>query len=245
MTLQLHQPMVAPGTPSSSPFCTKTEILLQMAASDFVITPEFVPSNGPKKKIPFLTDGDTVIGDSALIQMHLENNHQANFYQGLSPLERATAELIMLAVEEKLYWVMVYARWQIDAGWAITEPAFFGMAPASVRAMVSAEAREDVLRNLWGQGTGRHTEAEAIQMGVDVIDNLSLYLGDRDFFIADTPTPLDAVAYGTLISLLEMPGSALLKDAILAQPHLCAFVDRMSAKFFPNALGAVALRSAA
>ena len=244
MTLQLHQPMAAPGTPSSSPFCTKTEILLQMTANEFVITPEFVPSNGPKQKIPFLTDGDMVIGDSALIQKHLENNHQADFYKGLSRLERATAELLIHAVEEKLYWVMVYARWQIDAGWAITEPAFFGMAPASVRAAVSGEARQDVLRNLWGQGTGRHTEAEAIQMGVDVIENLGLYLGKEDYFIADTPTPLDAVAYGTLISLLEMPGSALLKDAILAQSNLCAFVDRMSAKFFPNALGAVALRTA-
>lgn len=245
MTLQLHQPMTAPGTPSSSPFCTKTEILLQMAACDFVIVPEFVPSNGPKKKIPFITDGETVLGDSALIQMHLENTHRVDFYKGHSPLERATAELIMMAVEEKLYWVMVYARWQIDAGWAVTEPAFFGMAPANVRAQVATEARKDVLRNLWGQGTGRHTEAEAVQMGVNVIENLSLYLSDRDFFIADRPTPLDATTYGTLISLLEMPGSPLLKQAILNQPTLCAFLDRMSAQFFPNALGAVALRSPA
>lgn len=245
MTLHLHQPPAAPGTPSSSPFCTKTEILLRIAACEFVITPEFVPANGPKQKIPFITDGDAIIGDSALIQAHLERTQQADFYKGLTAQERATAQLLLHSVEEKLYWVMVFARWQFDAGWAITEPAFFGMAPASVRAQVSAQTREEMMRNLWGQGTGRHTAAEAIQMGVDVIENLGLYLGENDFFVANTLTPLDAATYGTLITLLEMPGSPLLKEAILKQPNLCAFVDRISAQFFPNALGAVALRSAA
>lgn len=236
MTIQFYQPPGLKGTPNLSMFCAKTEILLQLSGLDFEVIPQPDPSVGPKKKVPYIADAGEIIGDSTFIEKHINEQHGIDFYKGISDETRAMAQLTTGAIEEKLYWVMVYSRWQLEDNWPIMEELFFGKMPPEMRESIGKMARDNVTNALWGHGMGRHTPKEVFSIGERIIDNLAIMLGDKQFFTGDKITTLDASAYGALINFIQNPVPTPLKAQILGLPNLCAFMDRMSEQFFPNAI---------
>lgn len=235
MTIQLFQPPCPSGTPNLSMFCAKTEILMQMSGLEFENVMQPDPSQGPKKKVPYIVDGGETVGDSSFIERHLNEHHGIDFYKGISDETRAIAQLTTSAIEEQLYWVMVYSRWQLEENWPIMDELFFGKMPPEMRENISKMARDNVVSALWGQGMGRHTKDQVFAIGARLIDNLAIQLADKPFFTGEAMTTVDASAYGALINFIQNPVPTPLKTQILGKPNLCAFIDRMSEKFFPNA----------
>ncbi len=104
MTIKFFQPPVAPGTPCLSPFCAKLDMILQMSGVDFERHVEGDPRKGPKQKVPFINDKGNQIGDSHFIEQYLRDTYGFDSMAHLQTSERAMGNMIISAVEEKLYW---------------------------------------------------------------------------------------------------------------------------------------------
>ena len=59
------------GTPDISPFVVKLETYLRLAGIPYDTKPGD-PRKAPKRKIPYIVDDGTVVGDSRFIVEHLE-----------------------------------------------------------------------------------------------------------------------------------------------------------------------------
>lgn len=235
MTLLFFQPPTLEGQPNLSPFCVKAQIMLTRSGIPFETRIQGDPTKGPKKKFPYISDDGVEMGDSYFIEQHLKEKYGVDFYSTTSPVDRAFSRMVQSAIEEKLYWVLVYSRWQIKENWPTMEEIFFGQMPPDMRSDISKRATEAMVAALWGQGMGRHSTSEVFGIGAEIIDDMAEILGDKPYFGGDTFSSTDASAYGALINFVQNPVPTPLKERILAKPYLCVFMDRMSAEFFPNA----------
>ena len=150
----------------------------------------------------------------------------------LSPAERGAALALRRLIEENLYWVMVYDRWDVDENWQRFRDVVLGAVPALVRPLVALVARRGVRGQLKGHGIGLHSRDEIHAIGRRDVGAIADFLGDKPFLMGDRPTEIDAVAYGQLPNIMCVPIDTPVKDEALRRPNLVAYVDRMKARFF-------------
>jgi len=240
MTITFFQPPSEPNGPNLSPFCTKMDMMLQLSGLEFERQVQMDPREGPKQKVPFIEMDGQRIGDTQFIEAELKATRGLDMLSDLTAEQQAIGRMIMGTVEEQLYWVMVYSRWQVEENWPIMDNIFFGHMPAEIRKEVSAGALEMMRGALYGHGMGRHSQDEVYTLGRRIIDDLGTLLADKDYFFGDNATSVDASVYGALINLVQNPVPTPLRDYILANASLTAFLDRLSTRFFPNAVQAKA-----
>lgn len=65
--IRLHQFAPAFGLPNASPFCMKVETYLRMAGLPWEAVNDGDVLKAPKKKLPYIKDGDRVVADSSFI----------------------------------------------------------------------------------------------------------------------------------------------------------------------------------
>ena len=66
------------GLPDPSPFVMKGEMLLKLSGLPYRTTSRGF-KGAPKGKLPYIVDEGTIVADSTLIRMHLENEHGIDF----------------------------------------------------------------------------------------------------------------------------------------------------------------------
>lgn len=88
-----------------------------------------------------------------------------------------------------------------------------------------------------GHGTGRHSAEEIFEFGMQDIDALSACLGDKNYFLGDKPTSLDASAFGFLINTLGCPIESPLKEHGLSKDNLRNYVERIKLKYYSDLQG--------
>lgn len=235
MTIKFFQPPQQPSCPNLSLFCTKTDILLRLSGLEFETVIQGDPTQGPKNKFPYMEDDGELIGDSTFIERHLKDKYGINFYKDVSEADQALARIITSSIEEQLYWVAVYSRWQVEDNWPIMEELFFGQMPQPMRDDISGIARQTAKSALWGHGMGRHSADEVYFLGTRLIDSLATLLADKPYFAGDKLTTVDAAAYGALINFIQNPVPTPLRAHVMAKPNLCTFLDRISDQYFPDA----------
>jgi glutathione S-transferase len=106
--------------------------------------------------------------------------------------------------------------------------------PWPVSALVPPLIRRSILGQLHGQGMGRHRPEEIYQMGVTDLSAVAAFLGHKPFFMGETPTGLDAVAYGFLANILRVKLDTPLLRCALAFPALSDFCKRMEARYWTD-----------
>lgn len=232
MSLTLIKFPPAFGLPDPSPFCIKAEILLKMSGLPYAVEITGDPGKGPKGKLPALRDGGLLIGDSEFIRKHLEVVHRIDFDKGLGILQRARAHAFARMLEERTYWCGVQARWIEDSAWPVMSRTLFGNLPPVVRWIVPAVARRVVRYRLRAHGLGRHTREEIMALGVADFAAVSAELGDRAFFMGQSPSAADATVYALLAAFAVPPFDNPIRASILATPNLVAYMDRMKARYF-------------
>jgi glutathione S-transferase len=220
------------GLPDPSPFVMKAEMLLKLSNREYQTNTRGFP-RAPKGKLPYIEDDGTVIADSTLIRLHLEQKHAVDFDRGLSTRDRGVAWAVEKMLEDHLYWVLVYWRWMKDDNFARGPKGFFKRAPAIIRPLVEKMVRGKVRRNLHGHGIGRHTEAEMTALANRAIDALAHVMGDNRYLMGDQPCGADATAFafiaGGLTPVFETPA----RDKLESMTNLVAYRDRMMAQFYP------------
>lgn len=231
-TIELYQFVPAWGLPNASPFCLKLETYLRMADLPYTTIATNDIRTAPKGKLPYIRDRGQTIADSNLIIDYLQQTYGCNLDEHLNASEAAIALAMRRLIEENLYWVLTYSRWQDSQNWEATKAAFFGDLPPILRQVIPPLARKQTSKNLHGQGMGRHSAAEVYQIGIADAIALSDFLADKPFFLGDRPTTLDASAYGVLANILWVPIESPLKEKVQTLANLVAYCDRLKAQFY-------------
>jgi glutathione S-transferase len=221
------------GLPDPSPFVMKGEMLLKLSGLPYQTSTRGF-KGAPKGKLPYIDDDGTIVADSTLIRMHLENEHGIQFDRALTARERGIAWAVEKMLEDHFYWLLVYWRWVNDANFERGPKQFFKRAPAIVRPLVESMVRRNVRRSLHAHGIGRHTEAETTAMAARAIASLSEILGDNRYFLGAEPCGADATVFafvaGALAPVIESP----LHTEIGKFPNLIAYRDRMMSEHYPS-----------
>ena len=140
-------------------------------------------------------------------------------------------------VEEHLYFVALYERWQMDSGWALYTPTLKEFArqagiPGFLQPLLLPQIRRGVVKSLFGQGTGRHTPAEVADTGKRIIDSVSELLGDGPYFCGNELRSIDATLYAFLSSFLVPPFESQTRQHARGKANLKAYRDRLCAEFY-------------
>ncbi|MEM7748504.1 MAG: glutathione S-transferase C-terminal domain-containing protein [Pseudomonadota bacterium] len=219
------------GLPDPSPFCIKAMVLLKMSGLDFECIPGDV-RKAPKLKMPYLVDDGKTIADSTFVRWHLEARYSIDFDKDYDAASRATGWAMEKLCEDHLYWLGLHERWMEPVNFDKGPRMFFDAVPAILRPLIVHRVKSDVRRNLWGQGTGRHSEAERNKLANTAIQTLSDCLGDKPYLLGATPSGADASVFATTLSCSCPHFDTPSRRMIEAHPNLIAYRDRLNAEWF-------------
>lgn len=221
------------GLPDASPFCLKAIVLLKMSGLPYQLDHKGL-GKAPKGKLPFINDAGTVIADSTLIKLYLQDKYSIEFDRGLAPELRAMGWAAEKMCEEHLYRAVVNDRWLKDENFAKGPAHFFNAAPAPIRPLIKAIVRRKQRKAGVMHGMGRHSHTEIDALGCHDIDALAAMLGTKPYFLGDTVSGTDATIFAFITT--ASPGIYDSPIALCARSHsnLMAYKARMMAAFFPE-----------
>jgi glutathione S-transferase len=98
----LHQFSPNWGLPNASPFGMKLETYLRMAEIPHTLVYEDTLDKAPKKKMPYIEDGDRKIGDSNLIIEYLIGQYGDRTDDHLSASDRGISLAMRRLIDENL-----------------------------------------------------------------------------------------------------------------------------------------------
>jgi glutathione S-transferase len=220
------------GLPTGGPFGLKLEACFRILGVPYERVFENDVRKGPKRKSPWIEEGDLRLGDSELILEHVARTRGKRLDEDLTPVEQARCHVLRRMVEEHYHAVFEYELFVLDAGFARMKQMMAGDIPAILRPVVVPLARRGFKHHLFERGIARHSPQEVEAMGRADVDALAAWLGDRDWFIRDRPTKADASAFGLLAVAIRSGLDTPVCRYTRAQPNLVAFVDRILARLF-------------
>jgi len=232
MTLTLYQFEPCLGVRNPSPFCLKLETYLRMANLPYEVVTDADVTKAPKKKFPYIKDGDRTIADSGFIIDYLKQTYGDPLDQHLTPPEQAMALSFRRLMEENLYWAILHSRWAEDDSWVVIRKIYFSDLPPILRFIVPGLVRRNILGNLYGHGMGHHCREEIYEIGKRDIQAIGDFLRDKPFLMGEQPTSLDATGYGFLANLFRLNLPSPLSDFAQRFENLGAYCDRMEARFW-------------
>lgn len=230
--LTLHQPPPAWGLPNISPFCVKLETYLRMTRRPYQVA---LPSVrlGPKGKVPYIVDGDTVMGDSSLIIDYLVRTYGDPLDGALDARQRALGHAVRGMVEEHLYFAVGTLRWSNPDAWPHLRSAFRPMLPPVIGGLILRGVRRSMAAKARAQGIGRHSRDEILGLVAADLDALDALLVGP-YVHGAAATSLDAMLYGFLVQLAYVPWDSAEKRLVHARPRLIEYAERMKAAFWAD-----------
>ena len=237
--IKLYQFAPTWGVPNLGQFNVKVETYLRMTDLPYEVVAT-MPLKAPKGKLPYIEDDGQKIADSRFIIEYLKDKYGDPLDKDLSAEQCAIMTAMQRLLEEHLYWVGMYARWQYtDENWQINKKAIFGGMPPVIRDVAAMVYRRLVVRKqIYGHGIGRHNADEIFHLGKVDLAALSTFLADKPYFMGDKPTSLDASAFGVLVNTVCGPIKSPARDYGVSLKNLPAYCDRMMAEFFPEFVNA-------
>lgn len=220
--------------PNLSHFCTKLETYLRINKLPYEIV-ETLPLTAPRGKLPYIEDQGQKFSDTRMIVNYLKATYGDNDKALLSPEQQGIAKAYQRLLEEHLFWISMFTRWNYTEGnWQTNKKAIFSGLPPIARDLAAALYRIRIKAQIKGHGIGRLTQEEIVELAKEDIDSLANFLGSKPYFMGDKPTGLDASAYGILVNTLGCPIESPVKAYALSKQNLLDYCRRMQAEFFPE-----------
>lgn len=242
--LQLHVFGPFFGLPDASPFCIKALTLMKMSGLDFE-TRQMSFKQAPKGKAPYLKDGELLVGDSHFIQRHLETAHGVDFSGGYDAAALARGWAVTRMMEEHFYFIEANIRWARDENFYKGPYRFFGGVPAPVRKLVAGIVRRKVLKSHHGQGIGRHSDAQRLELAKGDLDAVEAMLEGNNFLLGFRPCAADAAVFGQIWGAECDFFDSELGDYIRSRPVLMSYSRRMQQLYFAAETSEARLEKAA
>ena len=222
------------GTPNLSHFCVKVETYLRMLNLPYKIV-ETLPLKAPLGKLPYLEDKEEKIADSRFIIHYLQKQYGQTLDTDLTAYEQAITKAWQRLIEEHLYWLTMYTRWNYtEENWQQNKQAIFHVLPIIIKDCVATIYRHLIKKQIYGQGTGRLSEETIFTLAREDVSALAIFLAEKKYFMGDKVTTIDATIYGFLINIIACPIESPLKDFILEQRKLVDYCQRMQTRYFPE-----------
>jgi len=229
LTLYGFGPMF--GLPDPSPFVLKTLTQLKMSGVPFKLE-RASRADAPKGKIPFIRDGDLVLGDSVFILDHLKHAHGVDLDAHLTEPQRSVGWALERMLEDHLYWAIVHARWAIDENFEKGPSQFFAGAPEEAKRAGQAGMKQV----LHGQGFGRHSEAEIADLASRDFAAASRLLGDKPYLFGETPCGVDATLFAFAAAAATPFFDSSIRQAAERHPNLVEYQWRIMDRYYAPAL---------
>jgi glutathione S-transferase len=224
--IELHQYPAIWGLSSLSPFCIKVEVFLKRNNLPYRVVVEKNPARGPKGKMPFIRDGESVVADSTFIINHLTQAYSLNKTE-TDPLIEAQSLAFQRMIEEHLYFVLLYSRWIDPVGWSVLKREFAVLFPPLLGGPFLHLIRSQLRKQAHAQGLGRHTRKEVYEIGRRDLKAISSFLADKPFLMGDQWMAIDATLYAFLTTILKQPIDSELKAAVMDCANLVAYSKRL------------------
>ena len=221
--------------PTAAPFPLKLATWLRMTGLEHEIVVENNSGKGPKKKSPWIEDGEVRMGDSELIIRYLGEKYGVDPDASLSPGDRALALAWRRLFEEHYHQAFEHHLF-FGPGGSERFRELTGTMPPVVRSIAPALIRSRFRKQLYARGIGRHEEKDITAMGKADLDAASTFLGDRAYFLGDEPCGLDACVFGFLGVTIYVKGDNPLYRHAASLANLAAYTERMRARYFPETL---------
>ena len=223
------------GVVDASPFVVKVDLFLKMAGLEYQFVADFNNlKKSPKSKLPFIEDNGEKVADSAFILQYLTDKYQLSIDNHLTDSQRAQASLYTHALDESLYWALVYSRWLKEDTWPIINNNFFGQLPVPLKWFIPNILRKGVKKTLNNQGFGRHNESELLNKTNEQLHALSVLLADNKYFFGDKPCSFDAVAYAALCEFISVDFTNSFNEAAKQYDNLVQYCQRIEAEFYQS-----------
>jgi glutathione S-transferase len=188
------------------------------------------PADAPKGKIPFIRDGDVVLGDSVFILEHLKSAHGVDLDAHLTADQRALGWALERMLEDHLYFAILHARWAIDENFEKGPAQFFAAAAEDVKRTRKA----GMMQTLHGQGMGRHTETEIAELAGKDFAAAATLLGNKPFLFGERPSSMDATLFAFTGSAASPTFHTKIRAAAEAHANLVAHQWRFMDAYYPD-----------
>ena len=216
--------------PSPSSFVMKSLIQLQILGVEFDLAVADLEAV-PKMKAPYLVDDGTLVEDTNFIRWHLENKLGRSLDDGLSAAEAAAGWALERMAEDNIVNNILAQRWLKDENFHKGPGLFFMGVPEAQRKAVTDEVRGGMKAYMHGQGFGRHSEAEQLELADRDITAIANFLGDKDYLFGDAPAAADAGVAAVLISAASEFFDTPLSGLVRRHENLVAYITRMEARY--------------
>jgi glutathione S-transferase len=224
---------------TAAPFPLKLATWLRMTGLEHEIVTENNPGKGPKKKSPWIEDGDVRMGDSELIIRYLTERYGVDPDAHLSATDRALAIAWRRTFEEHYHQAFEHQLF-FGRGGDDRLHELVGSMPAIARPILPAVLRSQFRKQLHARGLGRHDESDIIAMGQADLDAASVFLAERPYFLGDEPCGLDACVFGFLGVTIYVEGDNPLFRHAASLDNLVAYTERMRTRYFADTLHSAA-----
>ena len=223
------------GLPDVSPFCVKVEAYLRMQGLEYR-TKRGNPMKSKRGQLPVLIDDGQVICDSSSIIAYLRANCEDRVDHWLTPEQNAEGYMLEKAVEEYLYFLMLYQRWLLPGNYQVTARQFAKGLPIPLKWILPRYIRYSARQRAIKQGVGRmapHEVEEAVREGCRM---LSLRLGEKKFFMGDKPCWVDAAMWGSITHALNPAFPEGAGEFIRSLTNLVDYDRRFKSLYFEELL---------
>ncbi len=217
--------------PSPSPYVMKADMQLQMLGASFDRAYADLESV-PKRKAPYIEDGDLLVEDTNFIRAHMEAKLGRSLVDGLDDAQRAASWALERMAEGHLAGIMLMERWLKDANFEKGPALFFSDVPEAARSGVMKQVREGIAAAQYESGLGRHSEAERMQLAAWDLDAVAGQLAGQAFLFGDWPTAADAGVSAVLISCATEYFDTPLTGLVRGHGNLVDYMDRVKTRFF-------------
>lgn len=223
-----------PGTPgweSHSPFCLKVHRALGVAALRYTRRHAERPDQhrgvNATGQVPVLLVGDEAVADSTAILHRINALSGDALLRGLDAKGRAAAWCWEELADTSLNGFVVASRWADSRNWEAVRQAYFGSAPAPVRAVLGAVLRRRVIAGLVARDVWRRGPEACWSRFERLVDALEAQAPTQGFWLGEHPGVADVSLFGQLHAL-RSPLSPWQRETLAARPRLWAWLDRVA-----------------
>jgi len=214
------------GLHDNNPYGLKVHAFLRLVELEYQTQHIIDTKDAPRRKLPYIIDNYQKISDSNYIIDYLTTKHGIEIDIDLSTSQLMFDFLIKRTLEEHLYWVMSYSRWQDLNFWPLFKSQFLREFPQATSEDLEL-FREYNIRKYNNQGIGRYEAHEVYKEGVKDLEMIAALLDQKDFMFGDRPHVIDACIYGFIANIYFFEIDTPLRMFVLSNSNLSRHCERI------------------
>lgn len=227
ITLFSYPPLF--GIPDNNPFGLKVDSFIRFTQIPYTHKHIMDTSQAPRGQLPYLTDEQNLFTDSNKIIAHLDKKYKINLDNGLSLEQINIRFLIIRMLDNHLYWVMSYSRWQDEDNWPLFKAEFLRYSENVTEELLDNARMSNIEKYRW-QGIGKYSKEYIYHSGIEDLQSINEYLSDKQFLFGNDVRIIDLCCYGFLANIYYFKIPTPLKEYIMSKPNIIDYIERIRAK---------------